>query len=145
MKKFTFSLCLFLLLFSNCFAYEFLELVHVDEWGWREQGYIDSAAMLIEPKGLYANCELIIDFSSGYAGYADWDVLEVEMGFQLPSGSQVTDLYLWIEDEPVQAYIFDTWTANLIYESIVQRRIDPAILVKTGSNEYNLKVYPIYA
>lgn len=145
MKKLILSLSIILLLFSNAFAYEFLYLVHVDQWGWVEGCDIEEAAILVEPQGMYARCELILDFSSGYVGDPDWDVLEVEMGFHLPPESHVTDLYLWIEDEPVQAYIFDTWTASLIYESIVQRRIDPAILVKTANNEYNLKVYPIYA
>ncbi|MGD2033844.1 MAG: T9SS type A sorting domain-containing protein [Bacteroidales bacterium] len=145
MKKYTLSLSLLLLLAASSFSYEYLNLVHVDQWGWNEPGYIDSAALLVKPKGLYAECELIIDFSSEGAGYFDEDVLEVEMEFNLSQESDITDLYLWIEDEPVRAYIFDTWTANLIYESIVQRRIDPAILIKKGPGRYNLKVYPIVA
>jgi hypothetical protein len=145
MKNFILSLVACCLLTGGIYAADFLRLVHVDEWGWWEQGYIDSAAILIEPKGLYAQCELILDFSSGGAGNASSDVLETEMGFTLPHESQITDLYLWIEGEPIQAYIFDVWTASLIYESIVERRVDPAILIKTGSNEYNLKVYPIHA
>ena len=100
----------FLLLFNNSFANEFLHLVHVDEWGWSEEGYIESAAILIEPIGLYAHCELIIDFTSKNIGNPDWDVLETEMGFRLPPESHITDLYLWIEGDPIQAFIMDTWT-----------------------------------
>jgi hypothetical protein len=39
--------------------------------------------------------------------------------------------------------MYDKWTASLIYESIVERRIDPAILTKTGANEYNIKIFPL--
>lgn len=143
MKKNLYLLNLLLLFIGNSYAYEYLNLVHVDYWGWSEPGYIDSATILVEPHGLYAKCELLIDFSIGYAYFEEWENMEVEMEFTLPAESHITDLYLWIEGEPVQAFIFDTWTASLIYESIVQRRIDPAILTKTWWNTYNLKVYPI--
>ncbi len=131
----------FILIKTN--AHENLILNHVMYWGWEEPGYIESASLLIEPKGLYAECTLVLDFSTGGIIYDDYDSLEVVMNFNLPEESQVRELYLWINNEPVRGLMFDRWTASLIYESIVERRIDPAILTKVGANEYNIKIFPL--
>ncbi len=115
----------------------------MNSWWSNGQGKIDSASLLIEPKGIYAECTLILEFAADETQYGSMDSLEVDMNFRLPDGAEITDLVLWINEDPVTGDWYDRWTASLIYESIVQRRIDPAILTKLNSNEFNIKVFPL--
>jgi len=130
-------------LIIKTFASEYLVLNHVMYWGWEEPGHIESASLLVEPKGIFAECTMIIDFIDGGVSQDDYDSLEIDMNFRLPSESHITDLSLWIDNEEVKGVMFDKWTASLIYESIVERRIDPAILTKISADEYNIKIFPI--
>ena len=108
------------------------------------QGTIDSASLEVEPKGLYLEYELTLDFSSDATPWNDVsDTLEVVMEFVLPEEAVVFDSWLWIEGEPVQAKILDKWTASLIYEGIVKRRRDPSILSKKSAVDYELRVFPM--
>ena len=139
-----FTLLLIPALYGNAIcAREYLETVNVDWWWNRDIGNIESASCLIEPKGFYAECTLILEFSTGGDWYEAEANLEIDMNFRLPENSGITDLFLWIEGVAERGEIYDRWTASLIYESIVQRRIDPAILSVVAGNEYNLKVFPL--
>jgi hypothetical protein len=143
MKK---LLTLFILLnsiFGGIYATEYLQVRDVNSWWSNGRGIIDSASLLVEPKGIYAECTLILEFAADETLYGNLDSLEVNMNFRLPEGSEITDLVLWINDDPITGDWYDRWTASLIYESIVQRRIDPAILTKLSSNEFNIKVFPL--
>jgi hypothetical protein len=143
MKKMILLLVMVLTVFMKSYSSEYLMMNHVMYWGWQEPGYIDSASLLIEPNGLYAECTMIIVFSSGGVSTDVYDSLEIDMNFNLPSESEIRHLDLWINGEPVKGVMYDKWTASLIYESIVERRIDPAILTKVGANEYNIKIFPL--
>ena len=142
MKRTT-TLLLTTLFFVNLFAEGSLRVSDVrNSWAW-EQGDINGAIFTVEPKGLYAHCTMSLDFTANNLSFASGDSLEIQMDFELPDGAIVTDLYLWINDSAVRADIYDKWTASLIYESIVQRRIDPAILTKNWDNTYNIKIFPL--
>ncbi len=143
MKNFSTLFILLNLIFSEIFATEYLQVRDVNSWWSNGQGIIDSASLLVEPKGIYAECTLILEFAADETQFGNMDSLEVNMNFRLPEGSEITDLVLWINEDPVTGDWYDRWTASLIYESIVQRRIDPAILTKLGSNEFNIKVFPL--
>jgi hypothetical protein len=143
MKKCYALILLFSPVISGLFANEYLTVRNVNSWWSYGQGTIQSASMLVEPKGIFAECTLILDFSANKLIFGDLDSLEVDMNFRLPDGSEIIDLVLWINDEPVQGKWYDKWTASLIYEGIVQRRIDPAILTKVNANEYNIKIFPL--
>lgn len=69
---------------------------------------------------------------------------ELVYNFSLPDNSYIKDSWLWVDDTLVIASIKDIWTANSIYEGIVNRRKDPSILQKKDGqkNDYILKVYP---
>lgn len=143
MKKISTLIILLSLVFCEISATEYLRVRDVNSWWSNGNGIIDSASLLVEPKGIYAECTLILDFAADETQYGSMDSLEVDMNFRLPEGSEITDLVLWINEDPVTGEWYDRWTASLIYESIVKRRIDPAILTKSASNEFNIKVFPL--
>jgi hypothetical protein len=143
MKKSYALIVIFSILFAEVFAGEYLQVRNVNSWWSNGPGIIDSASILIEPKGIYAECTLILEFAADESMFGSYDSLEADMNFKLPEGSEITDLVLWINDEPIQGKWYDRWTASLIYESIVQRRIDPAILTKVDANEFNIKIFPL--
>jgi len=114
--------------------------------------------MLIEvrPKGLYAEVSVYTDFSVRGIGnyFYDGENLEIEMVFKLPPNAEVTDMWLWVFGIPEQAGMYDRWTASQMYEDIVQRRVDPAILYhyyyhdhvsgQVWNNLYRFQIFPLW-
>ncbi|PKP21387.1 MAG: hypothetical protein CVU05_06890 [Bacteroidetes bacterium HGW-Bacteroidetes-21] len=100
-------------------------------------GSIDTLTFEIKPKGLFTEIGMYFDFSHRGTSFVTGDSLEVQMLFKLPLNAEVTDMWLWIEDSIVKAGIYDRWTASQIYEEIVARRVDPAILYKWAYNDWN--------
>lgn len=93
-------------------------------------GSIDTAVFEIKPKGLYTEIGVYLDISTRGTNFVSGDSLEIQMSFKLPDKADVTDMWLWIGDSIVKADVYDKWTASQIYEDIVSRRVDPAILYK---------------
>jgi hypothetical protein len=71
------------------------------------------------------------------------DSLETRAWFYLDDNTAVTELYLWVGDEKVRAYLQERELASAQYESIVERRRDPALLETWGGGSYSLKVFPL--
>ncbi|MBO6575193.1 MAG: T9SS type A sorting domain-containing protein [Rhodothermales bacterium] len=107
------------------------------------QGTIEEALVSMRPRGAYMEVGLYLTFSARSSGLPANTQLEVEYKFSLPEGSIVTDSWLWVGDDIMQALIIDQWTAASIYEGIVNRRRDPSILYKRGPDNYELRVYPL--
>lgn len=63
--------------------------------------------------------------------------------FPLPENAIVTDLILWINGKPVQGKVMDSDTAQSIYQNVVKKLIDPALLEYMGDNIFKLSVFPI--
>jgi Ca-activated chloride channel family protein len=63
--------------------------------------------------------------------------------FPLPEGAVVTELALWIDGDRVVGDVMEKDTARAVYESIVRRNIDPALLEYMGKNVFKLSVFPI--
>lgn len=125
-------------------AQEYLRVGDVQNSWSTYPGSIDKAVMLITPNGLYAECQLYMDFSVNCTPFSDpSDSLEIQMGFRLPTEAEVIDLWLWINGVPVRADVYDRWTASQIYESFVDRRTDPALLVKQSDTDYELHIFPM--
>ncbi|RPI05608.1 MAG: T9SS C-terminal target domain-containing protein [Ignavibacteriae bacterium] len=124
--------------------YSYLQVQHPQET-WRSgQGTIEQAVFSIHPKGMCTENELTLTFSARGLNFTNSDSIEVQLNFALPDGAVITDLWLWIDSTTIsKALILDRWTASTIYESIVKRRRDPAILYQTSSNYYQLRVYPM--
>jgi Ca-activated chloride channel family protein len=106
-------------------------------------GNIEEAVFSIGPKGIYSQVSAYLTFSAKGSSFYSNNPLEVVYNFELPEGSFVSDLWLWIGDKISKGKIMDVWSASQIYESIVNRRQDPAILKKIGTKSYQLRVYPM--
>lgn len=116
------------------------------EQSWRTYpGSIDEAIFSVGPKGIYFQISAYLTFSAKGSNLTTAHPLEVVYNFELPEGSIVTDMWLWIGDKISNGKIMDLWTAAQIYESIVKRKQDPAFLKKTGAKSYQLRVYPMGA
>ena len=62
--------------------------------------------------------------------------------FTLPEGAIITDLVLWIGDKRVQGIIMEKEAARRVYDAIVRRRIDPALIEQVTANQFRLSGSP---
>jgi hypothetical protein len=145
MKSFLWSIVVFLCIpFLLHAQYASLQVQHPQQT-WRSgQGTIEQAILSIHPKGMYTENNLDLTFSARGLSFTNSDSIEVQLYFNLPDGAVITDLWLWIDSTTIsKALMLDRWTASSIYENIVKRRRDPAILYKDYSDYYQLRVYPM--
>lgn len=63
--------------------------------------------------------------------------------FPLPMGAAVSDLVMWVDGKPVEAKILDADEARRIYDEIVRRQRDPALLEYVGTGAIQASVFPI--
>lgn len=111
---------------------------------WRSgQGTIEKAVLSVRPVGVYMEYGLYLTFSARELGYSAADTMEIQFQFDLPEESILYDSWLWIGDTIIRGEILDKWTAESIYEEIVNRRRDPSILYKRSSNHYELRIFPM--
>jgi Ca-activated chloride channel family protein len=69
--------------------------------------------------------------------------LEANFVFPLPKGAAIKELAMYINGERVTAELVEAPKARQIYEDIVRRARDPALLEFMGSELYRLRVFPI--
>lgn len=131
-----------LILFNTGYAINDLT-VKVPNSSTSKPGYIERPILVVEPHGGYVEQSLYVEYSdrNGLSPSAN---IEVIHRFELPKGSVVNDLWLWIDGKIMQALILDTWHARAIYDSIVSMKRDPAFLAKKG-DQYELHVFPLKA
>lgn len=128
--------------FINTSAYEYLYIR--DPRGWNGgAGTIEEARFTVKPKGAFAEVSLYMTFSARGLGFVHNDSLEIEFYFEMERNTVFTDLWLWVGNDIMKAFIMDRWTATNIYENIVKRRKDPALLVKEGEGRYRLRIFPL--
>lgn len=72
----------------------------------------------------------------------DW-VVEGEYVFPIPIDAAVGDFVLWIDGEPVQGEVLDAEQARRVYEEIVAKLRDPALLEYADRGALRAKVFPI--
>ena len=65
--------------------------------------------------------------------------------FNLKQGQVVTNLQLDLNGKYRNGSIEERWKANNAYNSIVGKRVDPALLQMEGTDQYRLNVYPVPA
>jgi len=65
--------------------------------------------------------------------------------FPLPAGASISQFSMYIGGKKVEGEILDKARARQIYEDIVRRLKDPAILEYIGRNMFRARVYPIPA
>jgi Ca-activated chloride channel family protein len=71
--------------------------------------------------------------------------IEGDFIFPLPEGAAISEFAMYIGDEKVEGRILDRNEARRIYEDIVRRLKDPALLEYVGRNIFRARVYPIPA
>ncbi len=71
--------------------------------------------------------------------------LEGVFYFPLPSDASVSGFGMWIGSELVEADVVERQRARAIFEDIVRRRKDPALLEWAGGNLFKARVFPIEA
>ncbi|MBK7407879.1 MAG: T9SS type A sorting domain-containing protein [Saprospirales bacterium] len=148
MKKTAYSIsCFFLFLFvllQPLSAQNKLTVIN-PQWGWWEinNGTIDEAVYTLKPQGLYVEVGLYFTFSWPENPYDITDSLEIAFDFNLPKEAIVTDSWLWVGDQAVQAEVWEVWTALQTYEEIVDRRQDPSILYEKPEGGHQLRIYPL--
>jgi hypothetical protein len=103
--------------------------------------YIQNAVLVSEPHGAYVENSLYLEYADHNA-FPGSKTVEIIHRFELPEGSVVNDLWLWIGNSIMKAKMLDTWTGRHIYDSIVVMKRDPAFLTKVG-NQYELHIYPL--
>ncbi len=135
-KVFILIMVLFPLFCSG--QYEYLKINNVQSWGYQSSS-IDSVLFEVKPKGIYTEIGMYFNFSTRGCSFYSGDSLEVEMLFKLPPNAEVIDMWLWMDDTIIVADVYDKWTASQIYENIVDRRKDPAILYR-----YNYDIWDWY-
>ncbi len=69
--------------------------------------------------------------------------MEATYIFPLPAGAVVQEFTLYADGKEIQASLLDKDEAQKIYEDIVRRRKDPALLTYAGEGMYQAKIYPI--
>ncbi len=148
MRKILFFLILTLFSGNLVAQYCNLYVSDVRATRWTYQGTIEEAVLSLHPKGGYIENNLYLTFSARGTNFTEKDSLEIQLNFTMPQGAVVTDLWLWVGDSIMRALIMDKWTASNIYEGIVKRRRDPALLIMNGNfsyPDYNLRIFPLPA
>ncbi|MBU1099765.1 MAG: T9SS type A sorting domain-containing protein [Bacteroidetes bacterium] len=141
--KTLFTAITILLISTKVFSYDDLRISNPQGWWWGEQGTIEKAVVSIKPSGVYVEYGVYLTISAQNSGFSDTDQLEIIFDFELPKEAIVNDLWLWVGEDIMKAELYDKWTASTIYEGIVNRRQDPAILFKESETHYKLRVYPL--
>lgn len=140
--KFTFIFFSFFFLICSLISSQTtLQIINPQSWG-NYSPAIDEAQIIIKPEGIFSKVDLTLSVYTT-SNVSSNTQLEIVLNFALPEGSIVTDLWLWCGEEISKGILLDTWTASTIYESIVKRRRDPAVLYKRNSLMYELRVYPL--
>jgi Ca-activated chloride channel family protein len=63
--------------------------------------------------------------------------------FPLPEDATISDFALWVDGEKLEGQILKRDEARRIYEDIVRRRRDPALLEYVGRDAFQASIYPI--
>lgn len=72
----------------------------------------------------------------------DWEA-EGTYVFPLPEGAAVSEFVMWVDGKPVEGEILPADKARAIYEDIVRRRRDPALLEYVGRSAVQARIFPI--
>lgn len=134
-----------ILLFSVQSAWSYEKLIVQDpQRTWRYgDATIEEAVISIRPKGVYMEYGLYLTISAEGLNFSQNDILEIIYHFELPENAIVHDLWLWVGEDIMRARMYDRWTASNIYNGIVNRQQDPAIIFKESPTRYRLLIYPM--
>lgn len=144
MRNLTITLFLLSCSLSALLSQNKLIVLHPQEWwGWEMPGTIEEAVYVLKPQGLYMGLDMYFTFSYPDNPYGPGDSLEIVFDFNLPAETLITDSWLWVGEQPVQAEIWEIWTATQTYEEIVDRQQDPSLLYKKPEGGFQLRIFPL--
>lgn len=63
--------------------------------------------------------------------------------FPLPEEASISEFAMWVEGEKLEGQVLEREEARRIYEDIVRRRRDPALLEYVGRDAFQASIYPI--
>jgi Ca-activated chloride channel family protein len=63
--------------------------------------------------------------------------------FPLPEEATISEFAMWVDGEKLEGQVLERDEARRIYEDIVRRRRDPALLEYVGRNAFQASIYPI--
>ncbi len=63
--------------------------------------------------------------------------------FPLPEGATISEFAMWVDGEKLEGQVLERDEARRIYEDIVRRRRDPALLEYVGRDAFQASIYPI--
>lgn len=63
--------------------------------------------------------------------------------FPLPADATISDFAMWVDGTKLEGKVLDRSQARQIYEDIVRRRRDPALLEYVGRNAFQARIFPI--
>lgn len=63
--------------------------------------------------------------------------------FPLPENAAISDFAMWINGERVEGQLYTKEEARRIYDNIVRRRLDPALLEYIGRDLFQASIFPI--
>jgi Ca-activated chloride channel family protein len=63
--------------------------------------------------------------------------------FPLPEDAAISEFAMWVDGKRVEGRVLDKHEARRIYEDIVRRQRDPALLEYVGRNAFQARIYPI--
>ena len=63
--------------------------------------------------------------------------------FPLPEEAAISEFSMWVDGEKLEGQLLDKDQARRIYEDIVRRRKDPALLEYVGRNAFQAQIFPI--
>jgi Ca-activated chloride channel family protein len=97
----------------------------------------------------YHRVEVVIDnqvaqveIDQAFLNEGDFEV-EATYIFPLPEDAAISDFAMYVDGERLEGRILDKEKARAIYEDIVRRREDPALLEYVGRNMFQAQVFPI--
>jgi Ca-activated chloride channel family protein len=143
MKRFLFVLALLVIVSNVQAQYQRLYMADPDRSWYRSDVTITENIFSVKDKGSYSEVSSYLTFKATNPEKFNANTqIELISFFQLPEEYQVSNLWLWVGDDIMEARIYDKWTAQRIYEGIVDRKKDPALLIKQGPSSYELRIYP---
>ncbi|HLP17439.1 MAG TPA: VIT domain-containing protein [Bacteroidota bacterium] len=126
------------------YYYDYLRIQHPQQTWRYGTATVEQTLLSVKQKGLSYECGFYLTISGRGLGFTSADSVEIQLDFGLPNNAVVNDLWLWMDDNTImKGVLLDRWTASSIYESIVKRRKDPALLMKYAANRYTLRIYPM--
>jgi Ca-activated chloride channel family protein len=69
--------------------------------------------------------------------------IQADYIFPIPQGAVLDDFAMWVGDKKLTAEVLPAAEARKIYEDIVRRQMDPALLEYIGNNAFRARVFPI--